>query len=226
MRLLSVLSVLFLLTGCSQRYFIAENFDQVTANHRTVAVLPVKMVFTGKKPNDLTDAQIHELEEAESKAFMIAMHNDILESTRGGKKPIRIALQGYNQTLSLLESKGIGVRSSWDMDARELAAILGVDAVLQMEVQKTRYLSDLESFGIQLGQDILRVISPVYLWPLMGRNMSRTNDIYASAQLLNANDAIVLWSKSMNASTDWRDPAEQVIRYMTHRMARDFPYRI
>lgn len=104
MRVLSVLSVLFLLTGCSQRYFIAANFDEVTANHRTVAVLPVKMVFTGKMPKDLTEAQIHELEEAESKAFMIALHNDILESTRGGKRPIRVAVQGYNQTLNILES--------------------------------------------------------------------------------------------------------------------------
>lgn len=111
------------------------------------------------------------------------------------------------------------------MDARELAAILEVDAVLRTEVQKTRYLSDLASFGIQLRQDILRVISPVYLWPLMGRNMTRTNDIYASAQLLNGNDAIVLWSTSRDVSTDWRSPSEQIIRGMTHRLARDFPYR-
>lgn len=111
------------------------------------------------------------------------------------------------------------------MDARELAAILEVDAVLRTEVQKTRYLSDLASFGIQLGQDNLRVISPVYLWPLMGRNMTRTNDIYASAQLLNGNDAIVLWSTSRDVSTDWRSPSEQIIRGMTHRLARDFPYR-
>jgi hypothetical protein len=210
-----------------KNYFVAHDFDSKTANHKTVAVLPVKMIFTGKQPKNITEEQIKELEVAESKAFQIALHDEILASTRGGKKPIRVAFQSYTETLKLLKDNNISIRDSWDMDPKQLAQLLNVDAVVKMDVTKKRYISDLASFGLSVGREIINVIG-LGIPTLYGgvNRIGRTNDVIASAKVINMSDGMVLWSKSDTQSTDWSNPAETVVRYMCRRIGRDFPYRI
>src|SRR5687768_3375549 len=83
--ILTCITVLLLatLSGCKP-YYIATDFSSRTAQHKVVAVLPFEMVFTGTKPEKLSEADIREIEEAESKAFMISYYNKVLASTRSG----------------------------------------------------------------------------------------------------------------------------------------------
>lgn len=215
------------LSGC-KNYFVANNFEEITANHKLVAVIPVKMIFTGNQPKDLTKEQIKELEEAESRAFQIAMHDEILASTRGGRKPIRVNFQSYTETMNLLNDNNISVRECWDYDPKALAQILNVDAIVTMDVTKKRYISDLASFGISVGREIIGIIGGFGLGTVYGglTRIGRTNDVIASAKLINRTDGAVIWSRADTQSTDWSNPAETVVRYMARRMAHDFPYRV
>jgi len=225
MRVITFLTIgLLALTGCA-RYFIASDFKQKTSNHRTIAVLPVHMIFAGTPPRNVSATDIALQEEAESKAFMITLYNEILRSNKSGKKPMKVDMQVFTRTIKILEDRNISIRDSWEMDPEELARILGVDAVVQARVTKKRYMSNLASYGIDIGVDILDRLLKGRLAEFVPMQLSRTDDIFASFSLVNGADASVLYSSSYTVQADWNAPAEVIIESVTRKFARNFPYR-
>src|SRR4051812_10794366 len=144
-----------LTVSCSHKYYTTSYFDQQTATHRVVAVLPAEMIFTGKQPQNITADEISKIEEAESKNFQQALYNSILRHAESKKYFTRINLQDIATTERLLQEHGISYKDTWRKDDKELAGILGVDAVVRMRIQKQRYMSDVASYGISLGRDII-----------------------------------------------------------------------
>jgi len=49
--------------SCSHKYYTSSFFDQQTANHKTVAILPAEMIFTGKQPENLSTDDLTRMEE-------------------------------------------------------------------------------------------------------------------------------------------------------------------
>lgn len=195
--------------------------------HRTVAVLPVEMVFTGKAPSGITGEQILDIEEAESLAFQASLYHRLLH--RVGRGRLDVDLQQIEETNRLLSEEGIGVRESWILPPEELAEILGVDAVSRTRVKKTRYMSDLTSFSIEVGSHILYEIfhdasdGDVHLPVLYG--LVKTHDVYADGSLVSGVDGTLLWQVQVQGSTDWARSANDVIEGITKKLARKFPYR-
>jgi len=216
--------MLLFFTGCKS-YFLTTDFDTKTANHKTVAVLPFEMVFTGVKPEKLTDEDMHIIEEGESKAFMISFYNEILRSTSGGKKPIRVDVQHYDKTLNLLKENNIDIRSSWKEDPGKLAKILGVDAVVKTRVEKYRLMSDLTSYGIDLGVRILAILSDYKIYPWLPPNLAKSKEVKSSCSLLDK-EGVTLWSIAYDIDADWRRPANEIIDNINRKSAKRFPYRI
>lgn len=213
-----------ILTSC-RNYYIAHDFNQRTATHKTIAIAPLEMIYTGSKPINISDIDIKKLEEGESRAFMISLYNEILRSTRGGKKPIRVSIQTVNNTLSILESSGISIRDSWRMSSVQLAQILGVDAVVQGSITKKRYMSDLASFGIDLGTQILDGLTGGMVGANVPNQATRTNDIRASYSLSSSGDGTTLFSQAFDYEADWENTTEDIITFINRRFARNFPYR-
>src|SRR5688572_4652712 len=91
---LFILPLIFLFS-CKPNYYLVGDFDNKTKEHKKVAVLPVEMVFTGKKPQNLTDADIRQLEEAESLAFQISLFNGIISNANRRKKVTTVDFQPY-----------------------------------------------------------------------------------------------------------------------------------
>ena len=216
--------LLFTLSSCVP-YYIAGNFDAQTANHKTVAVLPFEMVYTGTMPEGLTPQDLDEIAMAESQAFQISFYNEILRSTRSGNKPIRVNLQDYRKTLDLLEDNRIGIRDSWREKPEVLAQALGVDAVVRGRIEKHRLMSDLASYGIELGVHILNVLSDYAIWPWLPFGVTRSKEIRASYSLMDKNAGEVLWSVAIQEDADWRQRANEIIDNINRRGARKFPYR-
>src|SRR5829696_329453 len=134
----------FLITSCgSSKYYTTSLFEQQTANHKVVAVLPAEMVFTGKLPKDLSPEDISSIEETESRSFQHALYNSILRFANNRNYYTRVNLQDLSTTQKLLEEAGISIRDTWKQDDKTLAKILGVDAVVRMRIEKKRYMSDL-----------------------------------------------------------------------------------
>ncbi len=221
--LAGAVALLTFLSGCKS-YFLVADFDTRTANHKTVAILPFEMIFTGVKPEKLTDEDLRIIEDAESKAFMISFYNEVLRSTRSGKKPIRVDVQHFDKTLSILKTNNIDIRSSWSEDPSKLAKMLGVDAVVKARVEKHRLMSDLASYGIDLGIHIIGILSDHSIWFWLPPDLTKSKEIKSSFSLLDKEGA-TLWSISYDEDADWRRPANEIIDHINRKSAKHFPYR-
>src|SRR5258706_10320525 len=215
-----ILFIVFL--SCSHKYYTASYFDQQTANHRIVAVLPAEMIFTGKQPDNLKPEDISKIEEQESKSFQQALYNSILRYANSRKYFTRINLQDLGTTQRILEDHNLSFKDTWKKDDKELAALLGVDAIVRMRIQKQRYMSDMASYGISLGRQIVYNTGlgskiPVPYIP------NKTNDIYASCNIVSNN--LTLWNDNYKGASDWNSPSDIVIENITDNFGRHFPYK-
>lgn len=225
MKRLTHLLLVLSLAGCTAVDYTSPRFPEAAREHRSVAVLPVEMVFTGKAPKGLTAEDVMRIEEGESLAFQASLYNYLLNrSSRDRRRPIRISIQPIETTNRLLGDGELAVRDSWALPPEELAELLGVDAVVRTRVRKTRYLSDLASFGIAAGVHVvLEAIDDGHHWLFPWG--PRTYDIYAEGALVDGHDGALLWKVAVHRETDWTRPANDVVRGITRKLAKKFPYR-
>jgi hypothetical protein len=219
-------TVLLIGAACSTANYESPQFAERAQHHQVIAVLPFEMVLTGDPPGNLTAVQIAHIEEAESVAFQEAYYYRLLhQSSVHRKHPIRIEIQPVETTNRLLAAAGIGVRESWGMSAKELSRVLRVDAVISTSVQKTRYLSDGESFAADLGLEVVNEVTEGRLAPFLPWGLTKTHDIWANCELIDSVDGAVIWQTDLTQATDWQYPANQVIAGFTEELAKKFPYR-
>ena len=208
-------------TSCAHKYYQSSNFEQQTARHKTIAILPAEMIFTGTKPKNLTPEDIAKIEETESLTFQNSLFNGILRHANTKKYVTTISVQDISTTQKLLEENNITVRGSWKEDDRKLAQLLGVDAVVRMRVQKKRYMSDLASMGISVGTQVLSSISSgTFPVPYIS---NKTNDIFASCNVVSNNQT--LWNDNYEKGADYNRPSDAVINDITDNFGKHFPYR-
>lgn len=211
-------TTLLLTSACAHKYYTSSAFDQQTAHHRTIAVLPAEMIFTGTAPKNISPEEIEKIQETESKTFQYSLYNAILRHANSRKYVTTISVQDVSTTQKLLEEKNISIRDSWKEDDKKLAAILGTDAVVRLKVQKKRYMSDLASMGIGMGQQVLTRLGGIPM-PVS----DKTNDIYASCNVVSNNQT--LWNDNYQKSSNYNNPSEAVIDDIADTFGRHFPYR-
>ena len=127
--LLSIVVFAFVFTGCSKDYYLNSDFKKISANHQTLAILPVEMILTGQMPENMNDSDIEALEEAESKAFQKSLYNQIHWSPAKSKH-LKVKFQSVEKTNEILGEHEISIRRTWKMTPEELAKLLEVDAVV------------------------------------------------------------------------------------------------
>ena len=206
----------------SSKHYTNTLFEEQTAHHKVVAVLPTEMVFTGKLPKDLSPEDISSIEETESRSFQYSLYNSILRYANRRNYYTRVNLQDLSTTQKLLEDAGITIRDSWKQDDKTLAKILGVDAVVRMRIEKKRYMSDLASMGIDMGRKVLnRTVSALKI-PISSVS-NKTNDVIASCNVVSNN--LTLWNDSYKGGTDYNIPSDKMIEEITNSFGRHFPYK-
>lgn len=216
------LLVFTVLLSCSRKTYVTSYFDQQTAHHKVIAVLPAQMVFTGVPPKNMTPENIKALEEQESKDFQVALYNSILQYANSNRYFTRVNLQDFATTLRLLTENNITARDASNKSDVELAKILGVDAVVRMRIQKKRYMSDVASYGVDIAKQIgyetgvlKRVPIPV--------GLGKTNDIYATCAVVS--NGQTLWNNNYKSASNWNNPANEIIEGITDNFGRNFPYK-
>lgn len=222
---LPYLSIAFLaivfFSACSRKHYAVSYFDQQTAHHKLIAVLPAEMIFTGVQPKELTTEDIAKIEENESRIFQSYLFNSILRNANTRRYYTAVGVQDISTTLKLLEDNNISIRDSWREDDRKLAKILSVDAVVRMRIQKKRYMSDLASMGVSYGQQVLYQIGNVGKYIPYVPN--KTNDIYASCNVVADNQT--LWNDDYRGTSNYNVSSERVIDNITDNFGQHFPYR-
>jgi hypothetical protein len=217
---IAFLAIIFF-SACSHKHYVTSYFDQQTAGHKLIAVLPAEMIFTGTQPKDLSADDITKIEENESRIFQSYLVNSILRYANTNQYYISVGVQDISTTQKLLEDNSISIRDSWREDDKKLAKVLGVDAVVRMRIQKKRYMSDLASFGVNCGQQVLYQIGNVGKYIPYVPN--KTNDIYASCNVVSNNQT--LWNDDYRGSSNYNVSSERVIDDITDNFGRHFPYR-
>ncbi len=102
---------------------------------------------------------------------------------------------------------------------RSLAKTLGVDAVIKSKVEKTRYISDLASYGIDLGVTILDGVFGGAGAPVP-YGISKTNDINAECSVFNGADGTLLYKDKYVRATDYSVPANAVIEHLNKKLGQ------
>jgi hypothetical protein len=225
-QLLAALSLCTFVVSCTAVHYRSPALAEDAAFHQKVAILPFEMILTGKQPVGLTPDQIAEVEEYESLGFQTSLYYALLDRADAGRRHrIYIDLQPIEDTNEILWENGISVRDSWVTDPEVLAELLGVDAVVRTQVEKTRYLSYAASYGIDLGAHVLDEATEGRFGAFVPYGLIKTHDIYADASLLDGGNGELLWKVAVHRNADWTRPANGVIEGVTHKLARKFPYR-
>ncbi|HRO69049.1 MAG TPA: hypothetical protein PK951_01685 [Chitinophagaceae bacterium] len=219
--LLSV-TIILVSVSCSRKYYTSSFFEQQTAGHRIIAVLPSEIVLTGKQPDQLTPEQIAQIEEEESKAFQLALYSNILQHANSRKYYMSVGVQDVHKTMSVLDENGISLRESWKQDDKKLASLLGVDAVVRMQIRKKRYMSDYASYGVTIAKDVISQTPLGNKLPIP-RSLGKTEDIYAYCSVVS--NSVTLWNNNYKAAADWDNPSTVIIENITDNFGRYFPYK-
>ena len=48
-----------IIPSCARKNYTASNFDEMTIDHKTVAVIPAEMIFTGNRPKKSYGRRYH-----------------------------------------------------------------------------------------------------------------------------------------------------------------------
>lgn len=190
---------------------------------KTIAILPVKVIYNGNIPKKLTKAQLDSIAIVDGLFFQKSLNNNLL-SRSGGKKRIGgVSYQATEKTNNILTNSKYNLTNFYTADPDELAKLLGVDAVIKMEVTSNRIMSDLASLGIDLLKEILGN-NNINLGTVLGgaADQNRTADITTYSTLIYSGKT--LWNSRYQQSADWQDNTNEVIDRITSAMGRNFPY--
>ncbi len=204
--------------NCNRTIYQTQDYNRLSADHRVLAVLPAESITTGRIP-ELTLENIEEIEEAESKAFQISLYRHL--ARKSGEK-IHVSFQHYAETNRLLEDADISFRESWRESPKRLSEILGVDAVVHSTVEKEFYLTNLESFGIELGSFVLSIFTNSDLW---FHGSSRTSDVFVSCEIVDGKEGLPVWTTNKVAPAYRNMRLREVVDALSDTMSRRFPYR-
>lgn len=209
--------------GCGNTLrYASRDIDTKTIRHQQVAIVPPVITYTGPMPKDLSREDQIAIDIGESRMYQNSLYNFLL---RKSYKNVRVDMQPIERTNTLLKEADINLHESWRMDPQELAQILGVDAVIRLQVDESRYMSDLTGLGIDAGRAVVNTIffgPSVYPFPIPA---TRTADIRSSCSIFDAKDGSLIWKMGVIRSTNWSRLPEMVVDDVNRKFARNFPYR-
>ena len=217
-----IASFVIFLFACSNKYYTAGNFSEKTEDHKVVAILPAEIVFSGKQPKNLSPENIAKAEETESVNFQYALMNSILRHANTKKYITTVNFQDINTTQKILDQNNISVRDSWKKDDNELAKLLGVDAVIRMNIRKQRYMSDEASYGVDVAKQVIYKTGIGSKVPVPG-SVGKTYDVYATCNLLSDNQT--LWNDNYKRAADWDTQPNVIVEWITDSFGENFPYK-
>jgi hypothetical protein len=133
-----------------------------------------------------------------------------------------VNFQDVNTTQKILDQNNISIRDSWKKDDNELAKLLGVDAVIRMNIRKQRYMSDEASYGVGVAKSVIYRTGIGSKVPVPN-SVGKTFDIYATCNLLSDNQT--LWNDNYKRSTDYETQPNVIVEWITDWFGENFPYK-
>jgi hypothetical protein len=227
--LLLLFSFCLLLSSCSHKlYTNAAYLKQHSIAGKKVAILPVKVIFTGKLPTTMSEADKVNLENAESLALQTQLYHELI--FRSGKRTSKkspVSFMEVSVINSRLQAAGINLADATTADVEALAQILGADMVVRTQVRKNRFTSDLASLGIGTAVNMANILLGGTTAPYIfgSSSLNKTYDIFYDLNLYDAQNKVSISKYSRTVEADWNDSPEEIFRENARFFAKRAPVK-
>jgi hypothetical protein len=195
-------------TACGPTIYKAQDFDDRTASHKLVAILPAD-VSISLRPNEMkrtTAAQIHQNEEKTGFSIQDKMYSWFLR--RSGRFKYTVNFQDVSKTNALLAQNGIKYDDLATKTKEEIAQLLGVDAVISSRANMKKPMSD----GAALAAGML-----LGAW-------GSTNDVQTSINIHEAKKGELVWKFDYDASGSVGSNTDRLVDALMRKASKKFPY--
>lgn len=192
----------------SKAVYVNPKFYSLAHDHKTVAVVPFT-VSLGLRPKEraaTSDEQLKEMEQKEGISAQNALVSWFLRKQKTDHYSVEF--QDVSTTNALLLKNNIDIHNLTAQTPNELAAILGVDAVMGGLIQTTKPLS--EGASIAMGA-------------LVGFYGS-TNTGNITINLNDGEKGTLLWKYDNSLSASLGSDMDSVMDALMRKAARKFPY--
>jgi hypothetical protein len=219
--LLSAFTLLLFSCGTNRAVYQSPDFEQATARHKTVAILPVHLVQTGHVPKNVSEDDVKAANEKWGYAFQESLQSFILKQTRKNKKGQPVRFQATQKTNALLKEKGLVIEDLYNKQPEEIAQILGVDAVIMTTMHHNKNFSDGVAYGLAAARTVVNVLSKT---ATVGPGMN-ASDVSINCSLYDADDSKLLWKTYRDGGTDLPANVDGLIEHYSNWIAKKLPYR-
>jgi len=190
------------------RLYVNPEFNQITRNHRVIAVLPfqVSLQLRPKQMRGITPSQLKEMEYSEGKDVQTAMFSWFLARSKKGM--LKVQVQDPMTTNVLLKKKGISVKNVLNYSPKDLAHFLGVDAVVMGTLTTNKPMST--GATIALG-----VLTGIY---------GITNKATMNLFIYNGTDGVVLVNYHKTVAGSLGSSVDSMVNILMRKASRRIPY--
>lgn len=217
-------AIFSLTTSCNTyKKHVTRAYYQKAGPETKLAIVPVQFHLKGPITNRFDDKKLIEIEAQEAYRFQLALENHIIQKMGTRRRKVSVNLQDVNQTNKLLKKSGYTVEESYQLTANELGEILGVDAVMLVDIESSQLLTNFESQAIKTGTYVLESI--------FGQNNHvntgalPTGNTRANATIVDTKSDELLWANRNNHLTRVKYSASDAMANINHEFGRTFPFR-
>ncbi|MDB5200398.1 MAG: hypothetical protein JWO92_2361 [Chitinophagaceae bacterium] len=206
--LIPFVSVMILINACGPKIYKSAGFDDITAKHKTVAILPADVTIS-LRPNQSKKMSAEELEknrEETGYAIQDKMYSWFLR--RSDKFKYTVKFQDVSKTNSILKESGLTYRDIRLKSKESIAKLLGVDAVISNITRMDKPMSE----GVAVAVGIL-----IGAW-------GSTNNVTTTINIHEAKQGDLIWKYDYVAQGSVGSSPENLVNALMRNASRKFPY--
>ncbi len=207
-KLLFALLCCIVFISCGPQIYTSSNFSSALSKHKSVAILPAD-VSMQLRPNQAKNTTAAQMEEAQMKTgydIQEKMYGWFLR--RGDKFNYTVSFQDVIKTNAKLKEAGITYSDLKNTDRTKLAALLGVDAVMQDKLNMEKPMSE----GAALAVGIL-----AGAW-------GSTNNVQTTINIHDGTSGDLLWKYDYQAAGSVGSSTARLVDALMRNATKKFPY--
>ena len=211
--------MIIIASSCRSSY-VAEDFQEISKAHQTIAVLPFHIINNRPFPRGITQSEQQQIQEGESTVFQVSLIRQLLKKDSQRKsKQMQVRILSAQETNSLLRKNGISLLEVHKMKPQKLAKVIGVDAVVTNTLQKNWFVTDFKAFNVRVSNDI--VIGGNF--PIRPRFSSRTYSLVSD--IVDGDNGEIISSLSAESHRlKLRKRKQSFVQIVNRKISRNFPY--